>query len=198
MKILQIGCGGIGSFLVEKVAKKVEQGQINVYHQISIADPDMVELEQLKYQNFADGDVGKNKAQAISTRFKVFGEKFFKTIKKRIDTTKQLKDYDLIILCVDNETTRAMVIKYCHKNKKEFIDLRATGRRVFAMPKEKTLQENMKFVDVKDMKEYSCQDKSDLEKGFVQVGNEIVAVVGVQMLLNHLRVHNNRIISLVV
>jgi len=102
------------------------------------------------------------------------------------------------MLCVDNEKTREMVIRYCHSHNTDFIDLRATGRRLFAMPKNKILSENLKFVDGKDLKEYSCQDSSDLKKGYIQKGNKIVAMIGIQMLLNYLRGHPNRLVSVVI
>lgn len=197
MKILQIGCGGIGSYLIPEIAECIEQEQIdNFKSKITIADSDIVELEQIKYQNFKDSEVGMNKAKALSDRHKLFDEKLFKPITERIEKKSHLKGYDLIILCVDNERTREMVIRYCHEHNKEFIDLRATGRRIFAMPKERKLQDNLKFVDTKDLKEYSCQDKADLEKGFIQKGNKIIAQIGNQMLLNLMRGHSNRTISM--
>lgn len=197
MNILQIGCGGIGSYLISEIAECIEQEQINIFsNKIAVADSDIVELEQIRYQNFKDSEVGKNKAKALANRHKLFGERLFKAITQRIERKCQLKNYDLIILCVDNEKTREIVIRYCHEHNKEFIDLRTTGRRIFAMPKEKRLQDNLKFVDIGDLKEYTCQDIADLEKGWIQKGNKIVAQIGNQMLLNLLRGHSNRTISL--
>ncbi len=195
MKILQIGCGGIGSYLIQEICECIEQEQIDSFNEIIIADDDMVELEQKKYQNFKLNEVGKNKAECLAKRFNEFG---IKAIQKRIAKETQIKGCDLIILCVDNEKTRELIIKYCHKHDKEFIDLRADGRRIFAMPKEKRLEDNLKFVDSKDTKEYSCQDKSDLEKGFIQKGNKIIAMMGNQMLLNLIRGHSNKTISMVI
>jgi len=191
MKILQIGCGGIGSYLISEITECFEQEQINAFTDISIADSDMIEMEQLRYQNFKSNEIGMNKAKALGKRFDV------KAIMKRLGKESQIKGYDIIILCVDNEKTREMVIRYCHKNEKEFLDLRATGRRIFAMPKT-TLEGNLKFVDSRDLKEYSCQDEMDLEKGLIQKGNKIVALIGVQMLLNLLRGHDNRTINEVI
>ena len=76
--------------------------------------------------------------------------------------------------------------------------MRATGRKIFAMPKEHRLDDNLKFVDSKDLKEYGCQDKADLDMGRIQKGYKIVSMLGVQMLLNIIRGHNNRTISMVV
>lgn len=191
-KLLQIGCGGIGSEFIDGLENQINKGQIDPYLQITVADNDMVEDGQVRYQNFSIQDVGLNKAQAIRNRWD--GE--IKAIKKRITRGEELKKYDIIILCVDNNTTRREVIKYCHKNNKEFLDLRCNGRRIFAMPKT-ILDTNLDFTD-EDTTEYSCQEQADLEKGYFQIGNQIVATIGVQMLLNLLRGHNNRIISEVI
>lgn len=195
MKILQIGCGGIGSFLISEIAECIEQEQIDLFDtQIVLADQDIVELNQRKYQNFTLEEVGMNKAEALAKRFSKYGTEAFQ---KRIENENQLRGYDIIVLCVDNEKTRSMAIQYCYKHNAEFIDLRATGRRIFAMPKT-TLNDNLKFVDIEDKKEYSCQEKSDLEKGRIQKGNKIAAVVGIQMLLNLLRGYSNKTISMVI
>ena len=197
MKLLIIGMGGNGSYTLKNICDLIDKEQIGFDDDIliTIADNDIVELEQIKYQNFNVEQAGMPKTQALKQEYSDYG---VEEIRERITTPKELEEFDVIILCVDNETTRKMVIEYCHKNDKEFLDLRANGSRIFAMPKEKTLQENLKFVDSKDMKEYSCQDKSDLEKGRIQLGNRIIAIIGTQMLLNIWRGYNNRIISMVV
>ena len=117
---------------------------------------------------------------------------------KRITREGQLVGFDIIILCVDNEKTRKLVMDYCYKTNKEFIDLRATGRRIFALPKQRLQKDSLKFVDEEDNREYSCQEKEDKEQGRIQLGNRIVARIGVQLLLNLLRGHSNKILSVVI
>ena len=190
MKILIIGVGGIGSFLSEHLFKQIEKAQLCA--DITIADEDMVELKQIKWQNFSLEEIGKSKSYAIGMRYD------FNVINKRITKEEQLKGFDLIMICVDNEKTRELVVRYCHKNKTEFIDLRATGRRIFAMVKAKTLQSNLKFIDSDDKEEYSCQDKEDLKRDWIQIGNQIIASAGCQMVLNHYRGHSNKTILLTI
>ncbi len=192
MRLLIIGCGGIGSYLTGHVCNKIQTGQIDSFMEIDIADNDMVELEQINYQNFSMDEAGMSKSKALVKRFNEYG---LRAVNKRIDRKTELKGYDLIILCVDNDRIRKLAVEYCHAHDVAFIDLRATGRRYFAMIKEADLKENMKFIDSTDMKEYSCQEKKDLKKGEYQMGNEIVAVIGTQMLLNFLRGNTNRTIS---
>jgi len=196
VKVLIIGCGGIGSFLVRELADAIRWGQFEGV--ADLADPDVVEFRQLRYQNFTEADVGRNKAEALAERYnRELGADVFRAVPTRIAKPSQLKGYDLVVLCVDNDPTRKLVIEHAHRNGVEFLDLRATGRRVFAVPK-LTLKENLKFVDAGDRAEYSCQEGADLKNGRINLGNRIVAVIGAQMLLNLTRGHKNRIVSLVV
>ncbi len=94
-KILQIGCGGVGSNLIKNICTCIEKEQVNPYTEITIADNDIVEIDQLRYQDFKINEVGKSKAVALAARFKEYG---IKAINKRIEKESQLKNYDLIIM----------------------------------------------------------------------------------------------------
>jgi tRNA A37 threonylcarbamoyladenosine dehydratase len=196
MKILQIGAGGIGSYLAKEVIECVEQEQIDSMIDYTIADDDMVEVNQITYQNFLFSDAGKNKAEVLAKRLLVFqdGIPWLNSSKKKIVDEKQLRGYNIIILCVDNNTVRRLVIDYCFKHNVEFLDLRAQGHNIFCMPK---IVKSITFID-NDNKTYSCQEQADLKKGHIQKGNKIAATIGVQMLLNLLRGHTNRAINLVI
>ncbi|KKL26011.1 hypothetical protein LCGC14_2399550 [marine sediment metagenome] len=65
--ILIIGCGGIGSYLIREVENLSRQGQIN--SDITISDFDIVELKNIKYQNFKNSDIGKEKAVVLGDRY---------------------------------------------------------------------------------------------------------------------------------
>lgn len=195
MNILVCGLGGVGSFVVKGVMECVEQDIINALKldlNITIADNDTVELKQMRYQDYCEKDLGENKAKALAKRYPLL-----QAIPCRINSETQLRGFDLIVLCVDNEQTRKMVVEYCYKNEKEFLDLRATGRRVFAMPKT-TLKDNLKFITEGDTGTYSCQEKDDLRTGRIQRGHRCCAEIGVQQILNILRGQNNRPVSLLV
>ena len=195
MKTLIIGCGGIGSHLIEEICRSIEQEQIDPNTELFIADNDLVEMEQIRYQNFTFEDAGLNKAQALARRFKQFG---ITPLKDRIRSGKQLMGYDFIILCVDNDPTREIVIKYCFSKNIDFLDLRSSGRTISAFPKMEKASDNLKFVDSNDATCYSCQDRNNLLMGRIDKGNKIIALIGVQMVLNHLRGMNNKVINLAV
>ncbi len=195
MKIFVLGVGGIGGFLIEELCKSIEQEQIDQNTELFIADNDLVEIEQIRYQNFTFEDAGLNKAQALAKRFKQFG---ITAIKDRIRSGKQLKGYDFIILCVDNDLTREMVIKHCFSKNIGFLDLRSSGRTISAFPKLEKASDNLKFVDSNDAACYSCQDRNNLKMGRIDKGNKIIALIGAQMVLNHLRGMNNKVINLAI
>ena len=188
-KVLIIGAGGIGSHVAFEVGNLIELGQINPYIDFTLADDDRVELEQIRYQNFLADEVGMNKAEAITNRC------FLKHSTERITSERQLKPYDIIIMCVDNNPTRELVINHIHKYDKHLIDLRAEGRNIFALAvlhngTEKDLEEHLATLDLKDNASGSCQ--TDLDKNEIHMGNRIVAYIGTQMLLNYLRGHTQQ------
>ena len=112
-KVLVIGAGGIGSFLIP-LLDKVEM------YDISVADPDVVEKKNLPYQNFNADDVGENKAKVMYNKHKSIGNsKSFPIL-----TEKQMQGFDLVICCVDNLGVR----KTLYNTSVKWLDLRAQGR----------------------------------------------------------------------
>lgn len=192
-KWLIIGAGGIGSFLAEEIAVLIIKNQIDLgEHEFTIADNDTVDVTNLDCQNYGDEDLGMAKVFALKKRWR--DELKYKA--ERIVDIKQLKGYNLFVLCVDNDIVRKLVINYCYEHGYEFLDMRSTGRKVFCMPKT-THEENIKFVS-DDMNTYSCQEAKDKEVGKIQVGNKIAAMIGTQMILNMTRGYNNRITNVVI
>ncbi|MBN1156407.1 ThiF family adenylyltransferase, partial [Candidatus Woesearchaeota archaeon] len=136
-------------------------------------------------------DVGLNKAEQKKRHHQATEGIIIEALKRRVTKSSQIQGYDFIILCVDNEQTRAIITKSCHDLGTPFLDLRSSGRRMIAIPKLSTLKSNLKFIDQNDTEEYSCQEKNDLEQGRISIGNKVVAFIGVQMLLNHSRGQTN-------
>jgi len=111
-KVLVIGAGGIGSFLIPLLDK------VGLYD-ITVADPDKVETKNIPYQNFQQTDVGGNKALVMKDHYSLS-----KAIVYPILTEKQMKGYDLVICCVDNLGLRRTL----YNTKIKWLDLRAQGR----------------------------------------------------------------------
>ena len=184
-KILILGAGGIGSIFSSRIYDLVIKRQININDsEFFIADNDNVKLENIQNnQKFDKEDLMMNKAEAIAKKHG------FVAIKKKIETEEELKDYDVFVICVDNKKARELIFNYCNKNSdKYFIDLRAEGRgvAVFTTNKENTIERLLKTLPDDD-ESGSCQRKADKEQGIFQLGSVIIAEIGAQFLLNHLR-----------
>tara|TARA_R100000742_G_C4244926_1_gene63988 strand:+ start:70 stop:651 length:582 start_codon:yes stop_codon:yes gene_type:complete len=115
-KILIIGVGGIGSYLLPLLK------QTGLYD-INIADPDKVETKNLSYQNFEEADVGSHKVRALAR----YADKL---TPYPILTDNQIKKFDLIICCADNLDVRRLVYRQGFQDdcKAKWLDLRAQGR----------------------------------------------------------------------
>lgn len=117
-KIMIIGAGGIGSFLVSFLDR------IGLYD-ITIYDDDLVENKNLTYQNYGLSDVGDKKVDAIVRKSSnVTGEPYFVLVKE------QLANYDLIVCCADNLAVRRLLYKEGHGEdiENKWLDLRSQGR----------------------------------------------------------------------
>ena len=112
-KILIIGAGGIGSFLIQFLNK------VDLYD-ITVADPDVVEQKNIPYQNFSKGHVGQNKASVMMDSYSSVNS----FSKYPILTEKQMTGYDLVICCVDNLGVRRTL----YNTSLKWLDLRAQGR----------------------------------------------------------------------
>ncbi len=133
--LLQIGCGGTGSWLVPSVSKLAN----NIYLRLTdtetiyytIVDFDIVEEQNILRQNFSEWDIGKNKAQALVNRYCYnFNELTCKN--KQVQTiTNMYKLFNyqfsdnlnlLIILlgCCDNNKTRHLMLKFAKSVTKKF------------------------------------------------------------------------------
>ena len=111
-KVLVIGAGGIGSYLIEILNR-------TSCYKITVADPDKYEKKNLSYLYCLVEDVGLNKASATTSKYsQVFG------IKYPILTEKQIEGYDLVVCCADNLDVRRLL----YRSKVKWLDLRAQGR----------------------------------------------------------------------
>lgn len=187
-EILIVGCGGIGSFVIKELNRLVLNEQISLdIANITIADFDIVELKNIKYQNFKVEDLGKNKAKVLSDKY------FFNSIEEKIKTIEQLNPYDFIICCVDNAEARKLIFEYCFDNDKYFIDMRAEGRAIAIFTKvNQTKKEMMNTLNFDKKESSSCQLGFELENNIIQQGNVIVASIGSQLVLNKLRKEDNK------
>lgn len=112
-KILVIGAGGIGSYLISFL------NNLDLY-EIQVNDDDKVETKNLTYQNFTPIDVGLMKVAVMNRNFNCI--KFASPYP--ILTPNQLEGFDLVVCCVDNLGTRRML----YNSNVKWLDLRSQGR----------------------------------------------------------------------
>lgn len=180
LKIAIIGCGGIGSYFIRSLSEAIKKDiagftKINPLA-VDLFDYDLVEEKNLSYQNFDVENLGDNKA-------KVLGEiTGYQAKENKIESAEQLKEYNFIILAVDNNEVRNLV----YNSSLPFLDLRANGKTIMAYLTQKSDIEYEELTK-DDGNKGSCQREEDLEDRHIQMGNRIVAEIGLQFLVDYLR-----------
>jgi len=185
-KILVVGCGGIGSYFIKELYNLFLKEQINHSdYLVNIMDFDVVELKNIKYQAFDIEDIGKNKAKVLSEKY------HFSFTNEKLTDKEQLKGYDIIISCVDNPYTRKLIYEYCDENKVYYLDGRSEGRAIALFSyKPNNLKKMLATLDFNNVNG-SCQNAFEFNKGIIQQGNKIVALILSQLLLNYIRGEEN-------
>ncbi len=115
-KIMIIGTGGIGSYLVPFLSR------LGIY-ELHVFDDDKIENKNLLYQNFEEDDIGRYKVHCIEGKCETRNE-------YQVLVEKQLNGYDLIVCCADNLAVRRLLYRqgYGESAKVKWLDLRAQGR----------------------------------------------------------------------
>jgi len=142
-KILVIGAGGIGSYLIPILSRA------GIY-KIQVNDDDIVESKNLLYQNFKEEDIGENKALIMENQYTNVDSRPYKVL-----TEKQLKGFDLVICCADNLDVRRLL----YRSETEWLDLRSQGRNAVLISSEIDKQK-MDTVLVGPEGSFSCQGDS--------------------------------------
>lgn len=176
MKIIVIGAGGIGSYLAQHLDRLIELDQLD--HEFHFFDDDVVEMKNMLYQNFETGDIDSHKTEALSLRY--FNLNFHQ---KRVGL-KDLKDYDLVILCADNNKIRKEAYENYVSNNIKFIDSRANGKVIGIFSSE--TENYLKTLGTSD-EATSCQNPFQIAKKEIEYGNVVVASMLAQVILTYSR-----------
>ena len=96
MNTLIIGAGGIGSYFAATLDNLIDNDQFDSEWEFTIVDDDEVELKNIRYQNFKAKDIDSYKVDALSDRYLNLDYE-----QTRV-TLDDIKEYDLIIICADN------------------------------------------------------------------------------------------------
>lgn len=184
MKVLLVGAGGVGGWLIPMLNHGFYSNQIDPEIEITVADYDCVSLKNVMYSNYTEEEVTKNKAKAICKRYD-----FLIPWECKV-TKKDLFGYDMIIMCVDSNQTRKEIFEHCKEHKKYFLDIRAEGRLVSVFGAEEN--NFLSTFDIGDITPGSCQLQTDIENNKVEYGNRVSAAIGMQCFINHIRGTKNK------
>lgn len=134
-KIMIIGAGGIGSYLVSFLDR------IGLYD-ITVFDDDSVETKNLTYQNYEEDDVGLEKVRGLKKYGSVNNAEPYVVL-----VQQQLENYDLVVCCADNLSVRRLLYRegYGEKIENKWLDLRSQGRNaaLISYKTDPTLQDAM-------------------------------------------------------
>jgi len=178
MNTLIIGMGGIGSYFVATLDNLIDNNQFNNDWKFTCVDDDDVELKNIRYQNFKAKQIGDKKVLALEDRYINLEYEV-----KRV-TISDLKQYDLIIICADNNIIRKDAWINWEKNKIPFIDTRSNGRAIGLYSSD---TENYLSTISDSDESFSCQFPYQLAKNEIELGNRIIAQILAQTLLNYSR-----------
>ena len=125
-----IGCGGNGSFLIRDLARFIavkNEDDDYAKHALTVCDADIVELKNIKRQNFIIDDVGSNKAKVLAERYsEAYGMQIgcydeYITTSAVLDTLCDPRASDgrvpVIIGCVDNNATRSIIAEFLYNKR---------------------------------------------------------------------------------
>jgi PRTRC genetic system ThiF family protein len=128
-----VGAGGTAGYFIPNLIRQISlQNRILKYenrpgHTVTIIDADDVEDKNLTRQNFIQRDVGYNKAEVMANRYgAAFGIEIT-YIPEYLESAKMLqriidgdKNMPIVVGCVDNNATRALIHEVFKNNKNMF------------------------------------------------------------------------------
>lgn len=166
-KIMVIGAGGIGSFLIPLLNRVKE-------YEITVWDNDIVEEKNLSYQDFNAEDVGKYKTDVMAKRYDTVTSQPY-----RVLTKKQMEGYDLVVCCVDNLELRRMLYLLDIEEIK-WLDLRAQARNGLLISFQEN-PDNFSILTNGPDGNFSCQgDEWDRSNKGVHFTHVAIAGLGAQ------------------
>lgn len=156
LHVVVIGLGGTGGYLFPNLARLVYQlnkeGRKDIL--LTAVDGDVIEEKNINRQNFFFPDLGKNKADLMTSRHgKLFGMQFG-TVKSYIEDEQMLKDiifqddrFPIVVSCVDNHKTRQMIHRVYAERPEQFVwvdsgNAQFSGQVVVGYNSTKKLAEN--------------------------------------------------------
>lgn len=123
LNLILAGCGGTGSWLAPTVVR-VARLLAEKFHKsvrVVFIDPDSVEAKNCYRQNFAESEIGRNKAEALAARYGLawgvdvlaLPAPFPADLDRLLETDRQTHyELSVVIGCVDNAPARSAIHTY--------------------------------------------------------------------------------------
>ncbi len=191
-KIMIIGAGGIGSFLVSNLAR------LGIYD-ITVFDDDKVERKNLLHQNLHHDMIGEKKVESIVADS---GSSNIRPQPFPVLVEKQLDGYDLVICCADNLAVRRLLYRqgFGARCQNKWLDLRSQGRNG-ALISYLTDEKLMDTLLAGPEGSFSCQG-NDWDGSAEQINLTHIAIAGIasqwiqQWFLNNEKVIDKMVINI--
>jgi molybdopterin/thiamine biosynthesis adenylyltransferase len=119
MHITVIGLGGVGSILIERLARFINYSR-DLNPTILLVDGDVYENKNYERQEFSQiGNKAETKVMELTMKFPKLILDSFEAYINEANIAESIKTGDIVFLCVDNHKTRNIVNNYC----KELTDI---------------------------------------------------------------------------
>jgi len=183
-----IGAGGIGSHFCRILSQLLRPENKQLGEDVNaesfvVYDFDVVEPKNTRWQDYTMEEIGTPKAMLMTLRYG------FHSRVKRFDMSN-LGQHDVYLIAADNARVRRQVFDHvAQAPDKAFVDMRAEGDvyGVFTHTcPHATLLASL-GADADSAVGFSCQRQADQESNRIQLGNQAVAVMGMDIFLRHYR-----------
>ena len=178
--LLVVGAGGIGTQLVELLVAGLRR--VNLAGNVTLMDADIVEEGNLGHQKYSRDDIGEPKVTCLANRLDDETSALrVRGVVENLRTADQLKNADLVMVCVDRPEPRRLV----HGLDVPWMDVRCSGDGwlVLSSQSPPALLERM----TPDHEPASCQVEGALEAGNLEFGFAVAAAIGAQWALQQWR-----------
>jgi molybdopterin/thiamine biosynthesis adenylyltransferase len=149
---------------------------------VTVYDFDIVEEKNLRHQDFKAEDLAHPKSFIMTVRYE------FPSAETRFEE-RHLTDHSHYAICADNPGVRRLVYEHCMTYDKPFIDMRAEGDRIaiFTHLEDPHILRSSLGEEPENTEGRSCQTVIDTQENRIQMGNAVVAPMGVQMYMRLFR-----------
>lgn len=123
-KVLICGCGGVGSFVAEGLARSGVGCLI-------LVDFDVVEISNLNRQLMSDkSNIGTLKTEALKNHLQAISNVNIECINGFIDEEFMIEDVDYVVDCIDTLKSKFILAQKAHEKNIPFIASMGTARRL--------------------------------------------------------------------